>query len=84
MRYTAQSGSPSQRLDSLYSSGIGVPQEVNRSVFLGRSTFLPLNVNDVMASNMDLWATLVRVQSIQKGNSTRQYVMDLLFGMDSY
>lgn len=61
-----------------------MPQEVNCSISLGRSKFFPLNANDVMASNMDLWATLVRVKSIQKGNSTRQYVMDLLFGMDSY
>lgn len=59
-------------------------QEVNGSIVLGRSVFLPLDVNDVMASNMDPWATLTRVKSIQKGNSTRQYVMDLLFGMDSY
>ena len=51
-------------------------QEVNCSIFLGRSIFPYLTTNDVMASSMDLWATLVRVQSIQKGNSSRQYVMD--------
>lgn len=51
--------------------------------FLGRSIFLSLTVNDVMASSMDLWATL-RVRSIQKGNSDRQYVMDQPFGMESY
>lgn len=45
-------------------------------IFLGRSIFLSLTLNDVMASNMDLWATLTRVKSIQKGNSNKQYVTD--------
>lgn len=44
-------------------------------IFLGGSIFLSLTLKDVMASNMDLWATLTRVKSIQKGNSNRQYVM---------